>query len=93
MKKFIKEFKEFAVKGNVLTGPLGVAVGGGVQQDRVISGIGYHHARNLPLTGKVSLKDLSFTLQTRSEPIVLSTEFPASRADFSSIACLSFRSV
>ena len=72
MKKFIKEFKEFAVKGNVLDMAVGVVVGGAFSKivSSLVSDI-IMPAISL-LTGKVSLKDLSFTLQTGGEPIVLS---------------------
>ena len=32
--KFIKEFKEFAVRGNVMDMTVGVIIGGGFRQDR-----------------------------------------------------------
>ena len=72
MKKFIKEFKEFAVKGNVLDMAVGIVVGGAFSKivSSLVSDI-IMPAISL-LTGKVSLKDLSFTLQTGGEPIVLS---------------------
>ncbi|MCI9576684.1 MAG: large conductance mechanosensitive channel protein MscL, partial [Clostridiales bacterium] len=71
MKKFIREFKEFAMKGNVVDMAVGVVVGGAFS--KIISSLVADiimPAISL-LTGKVNLTDLSFTLQTGEEPIVL----------------------
>lgn len=71
MKKFFREFKEFAMKGNVLDMAIGVVVGGafGKIVSSLVSDI-IMPAISL-LTGKISLADLSVTLETGDEPIVL----------------------
>ena len=40
----LKEFREFAVKGNVIDLAVAVIIGGGVRQDRRLAGQGHHHA-------------------------------------------------
>lgn len=72
MKKFFREFKEFAMKGNVMDMAIGVVVGGAFSKivSSLVSDI-IMPAISL-LTGKISLSDLSFTLETGGdEPIVL----------------------
>ena len=73
MKQFIKEFKEFAMKGNVIDMAVGVVVGGAFSKivSSLVSDV-IMPAISL-LTGQISLSDLSFTLPTggNSEPIVL----------------------
>ncbi len=71
MKKFFREFKEFAMKGNVMDMAIGVVVGGAFSKivsslvsDMIMPAISL-------LTGKISLSDLSVTLETGGEPIVL----------------------
>ncbi len=72
MKKFWQEFKDFAVKGNVVDMAIGVIIGGAfgkivtsLVNDIIIPLISL-------LTGSVNLADLSYTLPVAAtEPIVL----------------------
>lgn len=72
MKKMLKEFKEFAVRGNVMDMAVGVVVGGAFSKivtslvDSIIM-----PALSL-ITGKVNLSDLAFTMPVSgTAPIVL----------------------
>ena len=74
MKKLLKEFKEFAVRGNVIDMAVGVIVGGAFS--KIVSSLVADvimPALSL-LTGQVSLSDLKFTLEATAggDPIVLS---------------------
>ena len=73
MKQFFKDFKEFAMRGNVLDMAVGVVIGGAF--GKIVSSlVGDIIMPAISLiTGRVSLQDLSFTLQATqgSEPIVL----------------------
>ena len=73
MKQFFKDFKEFAMRGNVVDMAVGVVIGTafGKIVSSLVSDI-IMPALSL-ITGRVSLQDLSFTLPTGEgmEPIVL----------------------
>ena len=73
MKQFFKDFKEFAMRGNVVDMAIGVVIGTafGKIVSSLVSDI-IMPALSL-ITGRVSLQDLSFTLPTGEgmEPIVL----------------------
>ncbi len=73
MKQFFKDFKEFAMRGNVLDMAVGVVIGGAF--GKIVSSlVGDIIMPAISLiTGRVSLQDLSFTLQATqgSEPIIL----------------------
>ena len=70
MKKFLQEFKEFALKGNVVDMAVGVIIGGAfgkivtsLVNDVIMPPIGY-------LTGGVDFKDLKWVMQS-AKPEVL----------------------
>lgn len=73
MKQFFKDFKEFAIRGNVVDMAVGVVIGTAFSKivSSLVSDI-IMPALSL-ITGRVSLQDLSFTLPTGEgmEPIVL----------------------
>ncbi len=73
MKQFFKDFKEFAMRGNVVDMAVGVVVGTAFSKivSSLVSDI-IMPALSL-ITGRVSLQNLSFTLPTGEgmEPIVL----------------------
>lgn len=71
MKQFFKDFKEFAMRGNVLDMAIGVVIGGAF--GKIVSSlVGDIIMPALSLiTGSVSLQDLSFTLPTGDDPIIL----------------------
>lgn len=71
MKQFLKDFKEFSMRGNVMDMAIGVIIGGAF--GKIVSSlVGDVIMPALSLiTGSVSLQDLSFTLQTKGTPIVL----------------------
>lgn len=72
MKKFMKEFKEFAMRGNVLDMAVGVVIGGAFS--KIVSSLVENvimPALSL-ITGKINLADLAVTLPAASgEDIVL----------------------
>ncbi len=72
MKKFMKEFKEFAMRGNVLDMAVGVVIGGAFS--KIVSSLVENvimPALSL-ITGKINLADLAVTLPaTSGEDIVL----------------------
>ena len=75
MKKFVKEFKEFALKGNVIDMAVGVVIGGAFGKI-VTSLVGDIIMPALSLiTGKVNIADLAYTLpigtNVEGEAIVL----------------------
>ena len=74
MKQFFKDFKEFAMRGNVMDMAIGVIIGAAF--GKIVSSlVGDIIMPALSLiTGRVSLQDLSFTLLTAEgkDPIILS---------------------
>ena len=73
MKKFVKEFREFAFKGNVIDMAVGVVIGGAFGKI-VTSLVGDVIMPALSLiTGKVNISNLAYTLPTENdgEPIKL----------------------
>ncbi len=74
MKQFLKDFKEFAMRGNVMDMAIGVIIGAAF--GKIVSSlVGDIIMPALSLiTGRVSLQDLSFTLLTAEgkDPIILS---------------------
>lgn len=71
MKKFLREFKEFAVKGNVIDMAVGVVIGGAFSKivtslvgDVIMPAIGL-------LTGKINLATLSFVVKGAGEDVVI----------------------
>ena len=79
MSKFLNEFKEFAMRGNVLDMAVGVIIGGAfgkivssVVDDVIMPPIGW-------LIGGVNFADLKFTLPTvtSSRPVSTSSSLPS----------------